>query len=119
MDIVSCDSTTFKRGKRSLSPFEAELAGELWALSKEHYFTCGAPRIVVYCDAEGLGGFWKQDMEKIGNTRAQAMVEELQVYPIEVVHVPGAKVREHISWADKAKESADNTEQADQVTLAL
>ena len=25
--IVSCDSTTFKRGKRSLSPFEAELAG--------------------------------------------------------------------------------------------
>ena len=29
------------------------------------------------------------------------------------------RVRKHVSWADKAKESADNTEQADQVTLAL
>ena len=27
VDIVSCDSTTFKHGKRSLSPFKAELAG--------------------------------------------------------------------------------------------
>ena len=31
-------------------------------------------------------------MEKIGNSRAKAMVEEMQVYPIEVVHVPGAKM---------------------------
>ena len=31
-------------------------------------------------------------MEKIGNSRARAMVEEMQVYPIEVVHVPGAKM---------------------------
>ena len=59
VDIVSCDSTTFKRGKRLLSPFEAELAGVHWALTKEHYFTCGAPRIIVYCDAEGLAGFLK------------------------------------------------------------
>ena len=81
VDIVSCDSTTFKRGKRSLSPFEAELAGVHWALTKEHYFTCGAPRIVVYCDCEGLGGFLSQDMEKIGNSKAQAMVEEIQGYP--------------------------------------
>ena len=41
VDIVSCDSTTFKRGKRSLSPFEAELAGVLWALTKE---TCKQAR---------------------------------------------------------------------------
>ena len=34
VDIISCDSTTFKRGKRSLSPFEAELAGVHWALTK-------------------------------------------------------------------------------------
>ena len=92
VDIISCDSTTCKCGKRSLSPFEAELAGVHWALTKEHYFTCGALRFVVYCDAEGLGGFLSQDMEKIGNSRAQAMVEEMQVYPIEVVHVPGAKM---------------------------
>ena len=52
----------------------------------------GAPRIIVFCDAEGLGGFLSQDMEKIGNSRARAMVEEMQVYPVEVVHVPGAKM---------------------------
>ena len=31
-------------------------------------------------------------MEKIKNSRARAMVEEIQIYPIEVVHVPGAKM---------------------------
>ena len=92
VDIVSCDSTTFKRGKRSLSPFEAELAGVHWALTKEDYFTRGAPRIIVMCDAQSLGGFLAQDLEKICNSRAQDIVEELQPYPVEVCHVPGAKM---------------------------
>ena len=92
VDIVSCDSTTFKQGKRSLSPFEAELAGVHWALTKEYYFTRGAPRIIVFCDAQSLGGFLAQDLEKIGNSRAQVMVEELQSYPVEVCHVPGTKM---------------------------
>ena len=35
VNIVSCDSTTFKQGKRSLSPFEAELAGVHWAGSDD------------------------------------------------------------------------------------
>ena len=52
VDIVSCDSTTFKRGKRSLSPFEAELQGIHWAITKEHYFTKGAPKITVMNDAK-------------------------------------------------------------------
>ena len=92
VNIVSCDSTTFNGGKRSLNPFEAELAGVHWALTKEHYFTCGAPRITVFCNCEGLGRFLADDMEKIKNARARAMVEEIQIYPIEVVHVPGAKM---------------------------
>ena len=29
------------------------------------------------------------------------------------------RVRKHVSWADRAEESADNTEQADQVTPVL
>ena len=53
VNIVSCDSTTFKKGKRSLNPFEAELAGVHWALTKEHYFTCGAPRITVFVTVKG------------------------------------------------------------------
>ena len=32
------------------------------------------------------------DMEKIKNSRARAMVEEIQIYPVQVVHVPGAKM---------------------------
>ena len=62
------------------------------ALTKEDYFTCGAPRIVVFFDAQSLGGFLFEDLEKIGNSRAQAMVEEMQPYPVEVCHVPGAKM---------------------------
>ena len=89
---MSCYSTTFKRGKRSLSPFEAELAGIHWAITKEHYFTRGAPRIIVVKDAQSMGGFLSQDLEKIENSRAQAMVEELQPYSIEVHHVPGPKM---------------------------
>ena len=77
VNIVSCDSTTFKRGKRSLNPFEAELAEVHWALTKEHYFTCGAPRITVFCDCEGLGRFIADDIEKINNSRARAMVDEI------------------------------------------
>ena len=50
------------------------------------------PRIIVFCDAQSLGGFLSQDLEKIGNSRAQAMVEEMQPYPVEVRHVPGAKM---------------------------
>ena len=93
VNIVSCDSTTFKKGKRSLNPFEAELAGVHWALTKEHYFTCGAPRITVFCDCEGLGRFLADDMEKIKNSRARAMVEEIQIYPVEVVHVSGVSTK--------------------------
>ena len=65
LNIISCDSTTFKKGKRSMNPFEAELAGVHWALTKEHYFTCGAPSITVFCDCEGLGRFLADDIEKI------------------------------------------------------
>ena len=75
-----------------MSPFEAELAGVHWALTKEDYFTRGAPRIIVMCDAQSLGGFLAQDLEKICNSRAQDIVEELQPYPVEVRHVPGAKM---------------------------
>ena len=46
----------------------------------------------MFCDAQSLGGFLSQDLEKIGNSRAQAMVEEMQPYPVEVRHVPGAKM---------------------------
>ena len=75
-----------------MNPFEAELAGVHWALTKEHYFTCGAPHIIVYCDCEGLARFLAGDMEKITNKRARAMAEEIQIYPLEVIHVPGAKM---------------------------
>ena len=92
INIVSCDSTMFKRGKRSLSPFEAELAGVHWALTKEDYFTRGAPKITVMCDTKSMAGFLSQELEKIDNSRAQSMVEELQPYRIEVRYVPGPKM---------------------------
>ena len=37
VNIIVCDSATFKKGKRSLSLFEAELSGVHWALTKEDY----------------------------------------------------------------------------------
>ena len=58
--------------------WEEELAEVHWALTKEDYLTRGAPRIIVFWDAQSVGGFLSQDLEKIGNSRAQAMVEELQ-----------------------------------------
>ena len=36
-----------------------------------------------------MAGFLAQDLEKIDNTRAKNMVEELQPYNIEVRYVPG------------------------------
>ena len=48
-----------------MNPFEAELAGVHWALTKEHYFTCGSPSITVFCDCEGLGRFLAGDMENL------------------------------------------------------
>ena len=48
VDIVSCDSTTFKHGKRSMSPFEVELAGIHWAITKKHYFSRGGTQ--DHCD---------------------------------------------------------------------
>ena len=47
VDIVSCDSTTFKRGKRSLSPFEAELMGIHWAITKERPFNVEELRMML------------------------------------------------------------------------
>ena len=92
VDIISCDSTTFKRGKRSLSPFEAEVFGVWWAVTKEHYYTRGAPKIVIMNDAKSMAGFIASDLEKVENTRAQAMLEELQPYNLEVKHVPGPRM---------------------------
>ena len=52
VNIIASDSTTFKKGKRSLSLFEAELAGVHWALTMEDYYCHGARKIVVCCDAK-------------------------------------------------------------------
>ena len=38
LNITSCDSTTLKGGKRSYSPFEAELADLHYALTTEDYY---------------------------------------------------------------------------------
>ena len=61
-------------------------------ITKEHYFTRGAPKIIVMNDAKSMAGFLDTDLEKIENSRAQAMVEELQPYQIEVRHVPRPKM---------------------------
>ena len=92
MNIISCDSTTFRRGKRGLSPFEAELACVHWALRKEDYFCRGARKIIVCSDAKSLGGFINQDLEKIKSDRKQQMVEEMLPYRLEVRHVPGLQM---------------------------
>ena len=92
LNIISCDSTTFRRGKRGLSPFEAELACVHWALRKEDYFCRGARKILVCSDAKSLGGFINQDLEKIQSDRKQQMVEEMLPYRLEVRHVPGLQM---------------------------
>ena len=61
-------------------------------IRKEHYFTRGAPKIIVMNDAKSMAGFMNTDLEKVENSRAQAMLEELQPYQIEVKHVPGPKM---------------------------
>ena len=46
----------------------------------------------MFSDCQGLVSFLADDMEKIKNARARAMVEEIQMFPIDVLHVPGAKM---------------------------
>ena len=92
LNIVACDSTTFKKGKRSFSPLEVELCSVHWALTREDYFTRGARKILVYSDAKSLAGFLDQDFDKTENERKQKMVEELMPYNIQVRYVLGAKM---------------------------
>ena len=68
VNIIACDSTTFKKGKRCLSPFEAELSGVHWALTKEDYYCRGAPKITVMFDAKSMAGFLAQDLDKIDSS---------------------------------------------------
>ena len=78
LNIIACDSTTFKKGKRS--PFKAELALVHWALTKEDSKTRGARKILVCSDAKSMAGFLFQDLDKIENERKQKMVEQLTPY---------------------------------------
>ena len=90
-NIITCDSTTFKRGKSSYGPFEAELAAIHWACKKEDYFLRGAPRIICKCDAKNMGSFIQQPLDKIANPREMKMVEELMPYNLTVEYVPGSQ----------------------------
>ena len=38
-DIISVDSTNFKKSQIQYSPFEAEVLGIVWFLTKEDYYT--------------------------------------------------------------------------------
>ena len=89
VNIIACDCKTFKKGKRGHSPFEAELSGVHWALTKEDYYCRGAPKITVMCDAKSMAGFLAQDLDKIDNVRALNMVAEFQQYNVEIRYVPG------------------------------
>ena len=88
-NIIICDSTTFKKGKTTYSPFEAELAAIHWACTKEDYYMKGAQTIITKCDAKNMGSILAQDLDKISNPREQKMVERLMPYNITVHHVPG------------------------------
>lgn len=90
-NIITCDSTTFKRGRSSYSPFEAELAAVHWACKKEDYFLRGAKKIVVRSDAKNMHSFIHQPLDKIKNPREQRMVEELMPYRLEVKYIPGSE----------------------------
>ena len=92
LNIIACDSTTFRKGRRGLSPFEAELSCVHWALRKEDYYCRGARKIIVCSDAKSLKGFINQDLEKIESERKQKMVEEMLPYRLEIRYVPGAKM---------------------------
>ena len=89
LNIISCDSTTFKKGQCSYSPFEAELAAIHYCMTKEDYFTRGARKITVRSDAKNMNSFLKSDLDKISNPREQRMVEKLMPYNIHAVYVPG------------------------------
>ena len=65
VNIISCDSATFKRCKRSYSPFEVELAALHWCVTKEDFFTRGARKILANWDAKSMAAFLEQDLEKI------------------------------------------------------
>ena len=43
-------------------------------------------------DAKSMAGFLSQELDKIDNSRAQNMVEELQPYRVEIRYVPGPKM---------------------------
>ena len=92
MNIIACDSTTFKKGKSSYSPFEAELTAVHWALTRKDYFCRGARKILVCSDVKSMAGFLAQDLDKIANERNQKMVEEIMHYNVEVRYVPGPKM---------------------------
>ena len=69
VNIVSCDSTTFQRGKWFYSPFEAELAALHWCINKEDYFTKGVRRIPANCDTKSRRAFLEMDLDKMDNPR--------------------------------------------------
>ena len=43
-------------------------------------------------DAKSMAGFIASDLEKVENARAQAMLEELQPYNLEIKHIPGPRM---------------------------
>ena len=61
-NIVSVDSTTFKRAQVQYSPFEAEALGIVWFLNTRDYFTRGAQEIVIFNDAKNMNTFMKSKM---------------------------------------------------------
>ena len=60
LKIIACDSTTFKKGKRSFSPFEAKLCLVHWGLKKEACFNKGARKILVCSETKTLADFLDQ-----------------------------------------------------------
>ena len=88
VNTVSCDSTTFERGKRSYSPFEALH----WCVTKEDNYTRGARRILANCNAKSMRSFLGMDLDKMENLREQRMVERLMPYNIDVRYVPGKQM---------------------------
>ena len=67
-DILSVDSTTFKRAQVQYSSFEAEALGIVWFLNKEDYFTRGAQDIIIFNNAKNMNTFMKNNLNEIKNS---------------------------------------------------
>ena len=86
--IISCDSTTIKRGWVKYAPFEAETTAIVFLCTKEEFYLRGAKVLHIYSDTKNMNKFLPPDIISVKN-EPQIVLHEGKVVAVQ----PPGRVR--------------------------